>query len=83
MNYSGDAAEQVVRFSLEGMEVGDPACGSLKGRTENSGKSKAFLYAEIRQGTDRLFSAAKRHQEICAGGEEVRRFVLYDSGSAE
>ena len=95
MNYSGDAAEQVVRFSLEGMEVAMKITGTAAKemaillaaalRAEQKTAGKARLSSMLKSGKElTVFSLPQKDiQEICAGGEEVRRFVLYDSGSAE
>ena len=55
MNYGGDAAETVVRMSLESFEVAaritgrckEPGCApccSTKRRTEDKGKSQTYKY---------------------------------------
>lgn len=60
MNTGGDAAEQIVRMSLEGFEVAAKITGAgskniavaallhTKGRKKNHGKGKTFFHASFR-----------------------------------
>ncbi len=87
MNYGGEAAEQVVRMSLAGMEVAVKITGSgakkscrFAGRriergTENTKESQTDKYAQIRQGIDDFTMPAKDMKIFAA---EAKRYgVLY------
>ena len=70
MTQGGDAAEQIVRLSLEGMEVAVKVSGeSAKNialilmtvlREEHKTKGKARLSSMIRQGAESIFCAEQR-----------------------
>ena len=72
MTQGGDAAEQIVRLSLEGMEVavkvsGESAkehrahpYGSAERRAQDKGKGETFLHDKVRQGAESIFCAEQR-----------------------
>ena len=82
MNTSGEAADQVVRMS---MEVGEAA---LKISGEGAKQLAVLLYAilkeqkkagnlsALRETAHRVFRKGKRPEEIRAGGEAVRNPLL-------
>ena len=71
MNTSGDAAEQIVRMSLEGFEVAAKITGAgakniavllyaiLKEEKKDQRESKAYEYAPFRQGTESVHGQAE------------------------
>ena len=87
MNYGGEAAEQVVRMSLAGMEVAVKITGSgaknlavllaaaLKEEQKTQRESQTDKYAQIRQGIDDFTMPAKDMKIFAA---EAKRYgVLY------
>ena len=72
MTQGGDAAEQIVRLSLEGMEVAVKAqrgeCeehrthphDSAERRAQDKGKGETFLHDQVRQGAESIFCAEQR-----------------------
>ena len=72
MNYSGEAAEQVVRMSLNGVEVAAKISGKAAERLA------VLLYAVLR---DQKKTRGKiRLTKILRGGQEVRRSLLCAEG---
>ena len=70
MNNGGDAAEQIVRLSLEGFEVAVRLTGS-------AAKNIAILLASVlKQGTEGLFVPAERPAEVYRTGKTIRRPLL-------
>lgn len=61
MTQGGDAAEQIVRLSLEGMEVAVKVSGeSAERRAQDKGKGETFLHDQVRQGAESIFCAEQR-----------------------
>lgn len=89
MNSSGDAAEQVVRLSLEGMEVALKLTGSaakniaaaiyavLKNRDKNKLKGRQRLTAMLKSGKElKVFTVSEQHLKQFA--KEAKRYgVVY------
>ena len=87
MNTGGEAAEQIVRMSLEGFEVAAKITGAgakniaillysiLKEEKENQRKSKADKYAPFWQGAESLYRQKRRLKEVHAGSKKYG--VLY------
>ena len=79
MNTSGEAAEQIVRMSLEGFEVAAKITGAgakniavllysiLKEEKKTKGQSKAYQYAPFWQGAESLYRKKRRPEEVYAG----------------
>lgn len=94
MNTSGDAAEQIVRLSLEGTEVALKLTGSaakniaamiyavLKNRDKNKTKGQATPngYAEKRQGIKGLYRQRGAFETVCNRSQAVRRCLLCPAG---
>ena len=66
MNYGGDAAEQVVRMSLEGMDVALRVSGS-------AAKNLVAILAALSK-EDK--TSRGRPEKFCEGSKTVRDFVL-------
>ncbi len=92
MNNGGDAAEQIVRLSLEGFEVAVKLTGSaaknvaillasvLKQEINQSSKTrgKARLTNMIKSGKELkvFFHTAGRFEKVYRAGEKIRRSLL-------
>ena len=68
MNYSGDAAEQIVRFSLEGMEVALKISG-------NAAKEMAILLVAALK-TEQKTAGKTRLTSMLKSGKELTAFSL-------
>ena len=76
MNYGGDAAEQVVRMSLEGMDVALRVSGSA---AKNLVAILAALSREDKTSMGRTYSvfySAGGFEKLCKRSKKVRNFVL-------
>ena len=81
MNHSGGTAEQIVRMSLEGVEVAAKITGTAAKELavflvaalnfEAQGQGAHDLYAEIRQGAGNIFGKRKRFEALCSGCQAV------------
>ena len=94
MTNSGDAAEQIVRMSLEGTEVALKLSGSAAkniaaalytiaknaDRNKDQGASAAQRHAEKRQGAEGVHHQRGASETICPGGKAVRRGLLCPPG---
>ena len=77
MNTGGEAAEQIVRMSLEGFEVAAKITGAgakniavllhSEGGKENKGQGKAYQYAPFWQGAESFYRKERRPEEVYAG----------------
>ena len=88
MNTGGEAAEQIVRMSLEGFEVAAKITGAgakniaillysiLKEEKENQRQSKADEYAPFWQGAESLFHSAKGFEEVYRTGKTLWRSIV-------
>ena len=97
MNNSGDAAEQVVRLSLEGTEVALKLTGSaakniaaaiyavLKNRDKNKiqGPPASHRHAEKRQGIKGVYNQRGTSETVCHRSQAVRRCLLRPAGERE
>ena len=82
MNSSGDAAEQVVRLSLEGFEVVAKVSGEAAKsiavllisalKQEQKTKGRARLTNMIKSGKESLHGATKRPQRVHKTRKEIR-----------
>ena len=92
MNTSGDAAEQVVRLSLEGMEVAAKITGSaakevaallyaaLKNRDKNKIKGRQRLTSMLRSGKELTIFTVKNNGPLCGRCQALRRSLLRSAG---
>ena len=92
MNTSGDAAEQIVRLSLEGTEVALKLTGSaakniaamiyavLKNRDKNKRQATPNGYAEKRQGIKGLYRQRGAFETVCNRSQALRRCLLCFAG---
>ena len=69
MNPGGDAAEQVVRLSLEGVEV--------------AAKISGYKYAEVRQGAKGLHDHTEGSSEVLAGSKALWSSLLCVEGQKQ
>ena len=88
MSYSGDAAEQVVRMSLETGEVAVRLAGSgakqlailiyaiLREQKKDGGQGPPDQYAPQRQGAEGVCRQGQRPSALLPGGKKVRRPLL-------
>lgn len=88
MNTGGEAAEQIVRMSLEGFEVAAKITGAgakniaillysiLKEEQKTKGQGKAYEYAPFWQGVKGIYRKEQRPEEVYAGSKKVRRSLL-------
>lgn len=88
MNYGGDAADQIVRYSLEGVDHGIRLTGSLAKNLavfiaavlKDTWKNTHDPHTERRQTVKVLHCAFRQAEGILSGREEARTFVRGDPG---
>lgn len=94
MYNSGDAAEQIVRISLEGTEVALKLTGSaakniaamiyavLKNRDKNKTKGRQRLTAMLKSGKElKVFTVGEEHlKQFATEAETLRRSLLRSAG---
>ena len=76
MNTSGDAAEQVVRLSLEGMEVAAKITGSA------AKEVAALLYAALKNRDKNKIKGRQRLTSMLRSGKELTIFTVKNKDMA-
>ena len=86
MNYGGDAAEQVVRMSLEGMDVALRVSGSAAknlvailaalSKEDKTSGGRTRITKLIKSGKELTVFSIPGEEKFCEGSKTVRDFVL-------